>query len=83
VDGHVVVDVPKSGVLTPPLVKIVYHLGLNKMLGFEEGEGRTELFGGEGEAFLHVIVAEEFVVEQDINEADCGIVVEGAGDRSY
>ena len=40
----------------------------------------AELFGGEGEAGSHVlVVAEEFVADEDVDEADFDVFVDGAG----
>ena len=39
----------------------------------------TELTSGQVETFGHVIVADKFVSEEDVDEADYVIVIEGSG----
>mmetsp|Transcript_8325 Transcript_8325/g.17373 ORF Transcript_8325/g.17373 Transcript_8325/m.17373 type:complete len:241 (+) Transcript_8325:1131-1853(+) len=79
VHGVIVIDVPKFGVLTPAHGEIVDEFVFDEVFFFEELEGAAELSGGEGEARGHVVVAEEFVAEENVDEADGVVVVEGAG----
>ena len=73
-------NVPKLGILTSAHGQIIHQLVLDQLLLLQKLQRSSQLLRGQTQPRRHVIITQVLVPEEDVDEADDIVVVEGTCD---